>query len=139
AVLPMIVVAAETIGCAQLVVFACVGLAVDIAGNVDELAGGSEVASAVLNAKDCAEDDILSCVELGVAGSKAAAGMTIPGEDAASVDADAAKCRNNDFQACMRLGEESVGAGGVPFDPQLRKEADACSSGDFTACISLGK
>lgn len=39
----------------------------------------------------------------------------------------------------MRLGEQATGAGGVPFDSQSRRDADACSNGDFTACISLGK
>jgi hypothetical protein len=139
AVMPMIGAAADTIGCAELVVFACVGLAVDIAGNVDELAGGSEVAGAVLNAKDCAEDDIIACAELGATGSKAAAGLIIPGENQQTTDNDKARCQAGEFAACMRLGEESVGAGGVPYDPQLRKDADACANADFSACISLGK
>ena len=85
---PMLGVAAETVGCASLVVIACVGLAVDLAGNVDELAGSSELASAVLNARDCAEQDLIACAELGVMGSKAAAGLIIPGENQQSTDDD---------------------------------------------------
>jgi hypothetical protein len=138
-VMPMIGTAADTIGCADLVIFACVGLAVDIAGHVDEIAGESEVAGTVLNVKDCAEDDIIACAELGATGSKAAAALIVPGENQQTTDNDKARCQANEFAACMRLGEESVGAGGVPFDPQLRKEADACANADFSACISLGK
>jgi len=139
AVVPMLELAGETTGCAAGVIFACVALAVDVAGHVDQLAGGADVADSVLSVKDCAEDDILACAKLGQKGIDAAAGVTIPGEDPASVDGDAARCRNGEFQACMRLGEQAAGAGGMPFDSQSRREADACSNGDFNACISLGK
>jgi hypothetical protein len=136
AVIPMIGLAAETIGCADGVVFACVEVAVDIAGKVD---GGSEVPSAALNAKDCAEDDIIACAELGATGSKAAAGLIIPGENQQATDDYKARCQAGEFAACMRIGEEAAGAGGIPFDSQSAQEATACSNGDYSACLSLGK
>jgi len=128
----MLELAGETAACADLVIFACVSLAVDVAGHVDQLAGGADAADSVLSVNDCAEDDILACAKLGQKGIDAAAGVTIPGEDPASVDGDNARCRNGEFQACMRLGEQAVGAGGMPFDSQSRREADACSNGDLT-------
>jgi hypothetical protein len=138
AVMPMIGVAADTIGCADLAIFACVGLGVDIAGNIDEIAGGSQVAGAVLNAKDCAEDDIIACAELGATGAKAAA-VIIPGENQQTTDDYQARCQAGEFLACMRIGEEAAGSGGMQFDSQSRHDADACSNSDFAACISLGK
>jgi hypothetical protein len=138
------------VGCMYGQVYACAVLALEISDAAGApLAGVAGEAFAIAaEVPKCTDGDVVSCAKLGAHGATAA-GLTIPGKDAAQVASDAQLCDNGDFGACMRLGKAASDAGGVPQG--LGKgnfvNAQDClsgpglgyTSGENPACTALGK
>jgi hypothetical protein len=142
AAVPFVSGAVTGLACASGQIYACAVLALELsdAAGVPIAGVGGEALAIATEVGKCTDGDVVECAKIGLHGAKAA-GLAIPGKDAAQVASDAQQCDQGDFAACMRLGQTAADAGGVPrgFGNGSFVNAQDCLDGDQQACTRLGK
>jgi hypothetical protein len=130
--------AVRAVSCADGDLTSCVQLTTVVPGIPPE------AIQTAIQAEMCTDGDIAACAQLGLRGASAA-GVTVPGFDAAQVSDDVQKCTNQNssdsFSACARLGLKAADAVGIPavnVGSGIVNAGD-CLDGNDQACLALGQ